>query len=136
MLRWLKSRLRPEQNEAPSRTTLGKAGENAAARYLGNLGYRIIERNFRCGLAEIDIIARDGRTLVFVEVKTREEDDPAPEEQVNANKQHQLTRGARMYLSRYGSPQPPARFDVVGIVWPPGQSPQIRHTIDAFEATF
>ena len=136
MLRWLKSRLRPEPTEPASRTALGEGGENAAARYLRGLGYSIIERNFRCQLGEIDIIARNGRTLVFVEVKTREEDDPAPEEQVDADKQHQLTRAARIYLSRFGSPQPPARFDVVGIVWPRGRSPQIRHTIDAFEATF
>jgi putative endonuclease len=136
MLRWLKSRLIQETPGAPSRTALGEGGENAAARFLRGLGYRIIERNFRCELGEVDIIARDGKTLVFVEVKTREQDDPAPEEQVDAAKQHQLTRAARVYLSRYGSPQPPARFDVVGIVWPPGRSPQIRHTIDAFEATF
>jgi len=136
MLRWLKSKLMTDVPEAPSRTALGEGGENAAARYLRNLGYRIIERNFRCELGEVDIIAREGRTLVFVEVKTREEDDPMPEDQVNSAKQHQLTRAARTYLSRYGSPQPPARFDVIGIVWPPGRAPQIRHTIDAFEATF
>jgi putative endonuclease len=124
------------QSHTPSRAALGEGGENAAARHLRGLGYRIIERNFRCELGEVDIIARDGRTLVFVEVKTREEDDPTPEAQVDAGKQHQLTRAARVYLSRYGTPQPPARFDVIGIVWPAGRSPQIRHTIDAFEATF
>jgi putative endonuclease len=84
----------------------------------------------------VDIIARDGSTLVFVEVKTRSYDDPTPEEQVNAEKQHQLTKAAKYYLSRYGSPQPPARFDVVAIVWPTGRDPQIRHTPSAFEATF
>jgi putative endonuclease len=136
MLRWLNSFIRHETAPAVPRMALGEGGENAAARYLRGLGYRIIERNFECELGEVDIIARDGRTLVFVEVKTREEGDPAPEDQVNPNKQHQLTKAARVYLSRYGSPQPPARFDVVGIIWPPGQNPQIRHTIDAFEATF
>ena len=136
MLRWLKSKLMTEAPQTPSRTALGEAGENAAARYLRGLGYRIIERNFECPLGEVDIIAREGRTLVFVEVKTREDDDPAPEDQVNNVKQHQITKAARFYLTRYGSPQPPSRFDVVAIVWPHKQTPQVRHTTDAFEATF
>ena len=106
-----------------------------AARHLRDQGYKIIIRNFRCELGEIDIIARDGKTLVFVEVKTRAYDDPTPEEQVNLVKQQTLTRVAKLYLSRYGVPQPPARFDVVAVVWPTGQNPIIRHTTGAFEAT-
>ena len=58
------------------------------------------------------------------------------EEQVNGFKTHQITKAAKFYLSRYGQPQPPARFDVVAIVWPTGRDPIIRHTPDAFEATF
>src|SRR6476659_2793751 len=115
---------------------LGDRGENMAARHLRNLGYKIILRNFRCELGEIDIVARDGKTLVFVEVKTRAYDDPTPEDQVNLTKQNQITKAAKFYLSRYGSPQPPARFDVIAIVWPKNASPQIRHTPSAFEATF
>lgn len=118
------------------RDALGDRGENVAARYLRNLGYKIIDRNFRCDLGEIDIVARDGNTLVFVEVKTRAYDDPTPEEQVNTNKQHRVTKAARFYLKRYGTPQPAARFDVVAIVWPSGREPQIRHTPNAFDATF
>jgi putative endonuclease len=121
--------------EAP-RDLLGDRGENVAARFLRNRGYKILLRNFRCELGEIDIVARDGNTLVFVEVKTRSYDEPTPEEQVNAAKQHQLSRVARFYLSRYGVPQPPARFDVVAVVWPNGHTPQIRHTPHAFEVTF
>ncbi|MDB5297905.1 MAG: hypothetical protein JWO31_3888 [Phycisphaerales bacterium] len=115
---------------------MGDRGENLAARYLRNRGYKIITRTFRCETGEIDIVARDGKTIVFVEVKTRSYDDPAPEDQVNAAKQHQLTKAGKVYLSRYGVPQPPARFDVVGIVWPQGREPIIRHTPHAFEATF
>jgi putative endonuclease len=118
----------------PLRDPLGDRGENVAARFLRNQGYKIIVRNFRCELGEIDIIARDGKTLVFVEVKTRAYDEPTPEEQVNTDKQGQLTRAAKLYLSRYGVPQPPARFDVVAIVWPNGRDPQIRHIPNAFEA--
>jgi len=132
MLRFLQSFFK----RAPERSPLGDRGENRAARFLRNAGYKIIMRNFRCELGEIDIIARDGKTLVFVEVKTRGYDDPAPEEQVNDSKQHQVTKAARFYLARYGTPQPPARFDVIAIVWPNGQDPMIRHTKSAFEATF
>jgi putative endonuclease len=89
---------------------------------------------FRCEMGEIDIIARDGKILVFVEVKTRAYDDPTPEEQVNLAKQQAITRVAKMYLSRYGIPQPPARFDIVAIVWPTGQNPIIRHEEGAFDA--
>jgi putative endonuclease len=132
MFDWLSRWFKP----APERDALGQRGENVAARYLRDQGYKILERNFRCELGEVDIIARDGRTLVFAEVKTREQDDPMPEDQVNQVKRHQLTKAAKFYLSRYGIPQPPARFDVVAIVWPNGREPQIRHTPDAFEATF
>jgi putative endonuclease len=116
---------------------LGERGENLAARELRNKGYRIIARNFKCVMGEIDIVARDGKTLVFVEVKTRASDDPAtPEEQVNPAKMHQCTKAAKFYLNRYGQPQPPARFDVVAVVWPQGRTPTIRHIENAFEPTF
>src|ERR1041384_2432502 len=72
----------------PPRDALGERGENVAARHLRNLGYKIVVRNFRCSLGEIDIVARDGKTLVFAEVKTREFDDPTPEDQVNPFKRH------------------------------------------------
>jgi len=132
MFEWLATWFKP----SPPSDALGQRGENVAARYLRNQGYKILERNFRCEVGEVDIIARDGRTLVFAEVKTREQDDPMPEDQINEAKRHQLTKAAKFYLSRYGVPQPPARFDVVAIVWPSGREPQIRHTTDAFEATF
>jgi len=120
----------------PPRDALGDRGENMAAKYLRTQGMKIIVRNFRTDVGEIDIIAREGKTLVFVEVKTRVDDDPTPEQQVNSVKQHQITKAARTYLARYGVPQPPARFDVVAIVWPQGRQPRIRHTPAAFEATF
>ena len=66
----------------------------------------------------------------------REDDDPIPEDQVNIVKQHQLSKAAKMYLSRYGVPQPPARFDVVAVVWPRGERPVVRHVKNAFEVTF
>lgn len=135
MLGWLSNLLNPAP-ETVQRDAMGDRGENLAARHLQSRGYKIIARNFRCELGEIDIVARDGKTIVFVEVKTRAYDDPTPEEQVNNGKQHQITKAAKFYLGRYGSPQPPARFDVVAIVWPQGREPIIRHVENAFEPSF
>ena len=115
---------------------LADRGENVAAKYLTNQGYRILERNFRRKVGEIDIVARDGRVLVFVEVKTRTEEIPAPELQVDDAKQHQITKAAKVYLTRFGMSQPAVRFDIIAVVWPPGREPMIRHTQHAFEATF
>lgn len=136
MLNWLQGRLQGLIKPEPAEEVLGQRGENVAAKFLRTQGFKILVRNFRCATGEVDIVARDGKTIVFVEVKTRVNDDPAPEEQVNNPKRHQVTKAAKFYMSRYGSPQPPARFDVVAIVWPTGREPQIRHTADAFEATF
>jgi putative endonuclease len=142
MANWLKKLLsfNPVMKEGPAsktRNSLGDQGENIAARFVrSTLGYKILTRNFKIDGGEIDIIARDGKTLVFIEVKTRAYDDPTPEEQVNDFKQHQVTKAAKVFLVRYGFPQPPARFDVIAIVWPKGHAPMIRHTPNAFEATF
>ena len=138
MLAWMQTLVQGRLKRQPPRDTLGDRGENLAARHLRNLGYRIITRNFRCPLGEIDIVARDGSTLVFCEVKTRAYDDQgvSPEDQVNNTKQHQITKAAKYYLNRYGVAQPPSRFDVVAVVWPDGREPQVRHTPHAFEATF
>jgi putative endonuclease len=132
MLEWIK---RTFGSRRPA-DALGQRGENVAARYLRDQGYKILQRNFSCAVGEVDIVARDGKTLVFAEVKTRTDDDPTPETQVNTVKQHQLTKAAKFYMTRHGSPPPPARFDVVAIVWPPGRAPRIRHTPNAFDATF
>jgi putative endonuclease len=111
---------------------LGDRGENVAAKELRNKGYRIIQRNFSCKLGEVDIIARDGKTLVFVEVKTRKDSDPEPEEQVNYDKQMQIAKVADYYMNRFGQPPPPVRFDIIAIIWPRNQSPIINHIEDAF----
>ena len=116
--------------------TLGRRGEKAAAKFLQKHGFKIVCRNYRCTLGEIDIVAREGPTLVFVEVKTRAYDEPAPEVQVNRTKQHQLTKAARQFLARFGDSPPPARFDVIAVIWAEGDDPKIRHIPNAFEPTF
>ncbi len=115
---------------------LGERGENIAGKYLMNLGYKIVARNFRTHVGEVDIVARDGKTLVFVEVKTRETAEVRPEDQVNEHKQHQITKTASIFLTRFGHPQPPARFDVIAILWPEGREPMVEHYKNAFDATF
>lgn len=120
---------------APRR--LGPAGEQAAARYLQQLGYRIVARGHRQPLGEIDLIALDGDCLVFVEVKTWSSgDDGDPSLAVDRRKQEKLSRAALVYLKRRGLLEQHCRFDVVSIVWPAGQrsAPTIRHFPSAFEA--
>ena len=128
MLDWLKSLFAAEE----PKHALADRGENVAAKHLRNNGYRILARNYRCEGGEIDIIARKDKELVFVEVKSRAYDDPTPEEQVNSEKQRRVVRAGKIYLTRYGQPQPPARFDVIAVVWPTGQPPILRHTEGAF----
>jgi len=100
------------------RLTLGRQGERLAAEYLQRAGYRILEKNYRTRLGEIDLIAQDGRTLVFVEVKTRgTKTFGAPQEAVTKKKQQQLIRVAQEYLGREKLANRPARFDVVAVLF-------------------
>ena len=98
-----------------SRTRLGKRGEDAAARYLQAKGYSIIERNFRCRLGEVDIVAKHAGELVFVEVKTRTTEEVArPADSVTAAKQEHLAKAAEVYLLRKVKGR--CRFDVVEVL--------------------
>ena len=95
---------------------LGQEGEQLAAAYLLNKGYRIIERNYRFHRNEIDIIALHGRTLCFVEVKTRLSSAKGhPAEAVTLPKQHEILKAARAYLALYADGECDCRFDVVAI---------------------
>src|SRR4051794_40236267 len=94
---------------------------------------RIILRGYRTPRGEIDLIARDGNTLVFVEVKTRRQGVPA--EAVTPEKQRRLTLAALQFLKHHGLLKQPCRFDVVAIVWPDqDHAPVIEHIRNAFEA--
>ena len=95
---------------------LGRRGERAAEKYLRRNGYRIVARNFRAAGAEIDLVAMDGETLVFVEVKTRRSRDAgAPEEAVDERKQKQIRRAAEIFATRYRADEVEMRFDIVAI---------------------
>jgi len=110
----------------------GTSGEDAAAEYLRNYGYRILERNYRFRRGEIDIVAQDGATLVFVEVKARHSKEfGTPEEGVTYRKRNQLRKIARGYLFDRNIGDRACRFDVIGIEYENG-SPHLRHIKDAF----
>ena len=115
---------------------LGNRGENAAVRFLRRLGYRILARNCRNHWGEIDIIARDGDWIVFVEVKTRSSHAAGhPAEAVTRRKQVQLTKLALVWLKQRRLLEHRARFDVVALTWPEGtQTPVIEHFLHAFQA--
>ena len=115
------------------RLALGAYGEGIAAEYLHEQGYTLVERNFRCPLGEIDIIAEKRHDLIFVEVKTRRSTlFGTPQEAVGARKQRQLIRAAQWYLKRAGRSHRHPRFDVIGILVQQGKTPQITHIEDAF----
>jgi putative endonuclease len=111
---------------------LGRHGEDAAAGYLKKLKYKILVRNFRVKSGEIDIIARDGNCLVFVEVKTRTSDSFAqPIESVGFHKQQKLRRLADRYLATHAFQECDVRFDVISIIQRGGRA-EIEHIRNAF----
>ena len=117
------------------RRELGASGEALAADCLERLGFRVIERNVRCGFGEIDLVALDRGTVVFVEVKSnRGPRYGAPEEMVTPAKQRQLTRLATWYLQRRRWLGRPARFDVIAVDWDADGTPRVRHLANAFPA--
>src|ERR1700722_18885912 len=104
------------------RRWFGNRAERSASRFLRRLGYRILARNFTCPLGELDLVALDGATVVFVEVRSTgaaETDRVAAS--VDAKKQKRLTRLALRYLQANKLLDVPSRFDVLAISWPPGQ---------------
>jgi putative endonuclease len=118
------------------RRWFGSRSERAAARFLRALGWRIVSRNYSCPLGELDLIAVDGRTLVFVEVRsTGNDDEQRPAASVDREKQERLTRLALHFLQQHQLLNHPARFDVLTVTWPAGRrEPAVRHYRQAFEA--
>lgn len=101
----------------------GRAGEDLAAAYLAEKGFRIAERNFRCTGGEIDLVCQDRDTLVFVEVKTRSGAVRGePGEAVGPAKKSRLVRAASLYLSRRRAWGRPCRFDLVAVLFLDGET--------------
>lgn len=112
---------------------LGSKGEDLAVKFLKKKGYRIISRNYKNYIGEIDIIAQDGETVVFIEVKTRSSDFFGyPFESVHRRKRQKLKNLALLYLKKVGE-ELPVRFDVLSILSLENGKKEIEHIKDAFE---
>jgi len=118
-----------------TRKVLGARGEDLAVRYLKKKGYKVIERNYRCQWGEIDLVARQGKTLVFIEIKSRTSSDfGLPQDAVGRFKQKKLIQVARAYMAEHRLHETiPARFDVVAVQLTPS-GPEIELITDAFQA--
>ena len=118
--------------------SLGKLGEEYTCKYLQDKGYKILERNFRNKLGEIDLIAQEGKVICFIEVKTRKSHKyGAPFEAVHSTKQHKMVRIALSYLKyKFHSVEILSRFDVISINFNPAQQPIITHIVSAFDLTY
>ena len=112
---------------------LGKSGEEIALHYLEDKKYKIIARGFRLFRGEIDIIAFDRKTLVFVEVKTRKSRDfGLPEESVTPSKQRQIRKVAQGFLAKNNFQNAECRFDVISLSFNENKGYSVRHIKNAF----
>ncbi|MGB9578459.1 MAG: YraN family protein [Halothiobacillaceae bacterium] len=110
----------------------GSRGEEVALAYLERKGYGIVARNYRCPHGEIDIVARDGATLVFVEVKAgRSGSFGPPEGWVDSRKQEHLGKAAALYMEEHAIEDVDCRFDVIAVVWEQN-GVRVHHIEDAF----
>mgnify|MGYP001585690630 CR=1 FL=1 len=124
---------KPFARESMQRKELGKKGEDLALRFLKKKGYRIIEQNYVCKMGEMDLIAKEKDTLVFIEVKTRTSMDFGPPQlAVTKFKQRQLSKVALYFLKEKKIEDVKARFDVVAILLTPGGE-EIELIKDAFD---
>jgi len=125
----------PNKIDFARHLALGQRGESMAAQYLETVGYRLVAANFTAPVgralngslvhAEIDIVAYEGHTLCFIEVKTRASDWYAtPEANIDLRKQRQVSRAARAYRKLFGITKTPYRFDAVGIILMPVRTGQ------------
>jgi len=115
-----------------ARQAFGELGERIAERWLMRQGWRVLQRRFRAGHRDIDLVVEREGTIAFVEVKARrgaQFGDPV--EAVNWNKQKQLVRSASVWIDRHGRPEESYRFDVVGVLVQ-GDRVRVRHVANAF----
>lgn len=116
---------------------LGKTGEDQACRFLRKKGYSIVQTNYRTRCGEIDIIAKQGPILVFIEVKTRRSTSfGSPLLAVTAKKQRQISMVAQEYLSKNKLFESDARFDVVGMRIDAAERVEIEHIENAFDLSY
>ena len=112
---WLRSYREADRVSSP-RMRLGKWGEGVASRFLQDIGYQVLETNYRCRWGEVDIVAREGDDLVFVEVRTRSSGQfGTPEESITPAKGQRLVATAQDYLQRHVEDSPEWRIDLIAI---------------------
>ena len=118
---------------ANERQQLGLEGERLAEAFLRRSGLKTADRRYSTPVGELDLIMRDGSTIVFVEVKTRSSRQWAdPEEAVSLPKQRKMARCAQWYLRHKRCEDRPCRFDIVAVILPEDGEPEIEHLPDAF----
>ena len=120
------------------RLRLGAEGERAAKAFLLASGYRILRENYSTPLGEIDLIAREGDVVVFVEVKARASREyGSPQSSVTLTKQRQIVKAAGLFLEREGLAEAPCRFDVVAVTFggTTAEQPEILLIRDAFPSS-
>ncbi|MDR0469205.1 MAG: YraN family protein [Peptococcaceae bacterium] len=117
-----------------ARKALGKQSEDMGTAWLISKGMRVLERNYRCRIGEIDLIGQMDDTLVIVEIRSRSSDSRGtPVESVTHSKRQKLRKIAAWYLAQKGREDSPCRFDVLGILYSDdGGSPQIEWITNAF----
>lgn len=133
--RWLKSFFGGTEQKfsAAPHLCLGRQGEDAALKLLQQKGFALLDRNWRSGRLELDIVCRDGDTVVFVEVKTRSQaTHGGPAAALTPAKQRTLCRAARAWLAAHNAWSSPCRFDVVCVLRE-GDSLHLEHCRHAFE---
>ena len=115
-----------------ARQEFGILGERIAERWLRRTGWRVVQRRFRSGHRDIDLVMEREGMIVFVEVKARRGDQfGQPVEAVNWRKQKELAKSAQVWIDRHGRPDEAYRFDVVGVLVS-GERVMVRHVEDAF----
>jgi putative endonuclease len=110
--------MREDFRQQPHTRARGRVGEDDAVRWLESQGYRVVERNVVNHGGEMDLVAREGETLCFVEIKARATGAYGPAvAAVDARKQRRISRAAALYLATHGLHNAPCRFDVLGLDW-------------------
>lgn len=129
--------MRPSPFRRGAHLALGETGERLACRHLRRRGYAILARRYRTRGGEIDIVARDGGALVFVEVKTRAGTrHGTPSEAVTAHKRRRLVRMAMLYLARHRIRDERVRFDVVAVTLTGAKGPFRRAHVELRQGAF
>lgn len=126
-----------ENSKGQQNAGVGRRGEDLAAAFLEKSGFAIIERNFHCKGGEVDIVAREGKTLVFVEVKSRKTlTYGLPQLAVTPFKQRQISKAALTWLAKNHKHDSPARFDVIAILLNNNYHHQVEHIKNAFDLAY